>query len=239
MQRRYWRIADPRPLPLRWSWLIAGTMVILVGWGASSWVITPLPPVDTVYYQDLMYHLALVHEMTRSLPFQVPQIAGDTLRYHYLSDADMATASMVTGVAPTTVLLRLWAVPIGAIAVLVLAVLGRDLTGRWWAGPLAGAGAFATLPLALGSPNSAFAGGSLSYASPSQTYAMPLLGLLDWLRSWSFRWRWPAPAPRRVRCRRSWPAWSSPDLSSGCATGGCPGRWLECWARPWSRWRSA
>jgi hypothetical protein len=203
--RRHWRIADPRMLPLRWSWLIAGTMVILVVWGASSWVNAPLPPVSTVYYQDLMYHLALVHEMTRSLPFQVPQIAGDTLRYHYLSDADMAIASMTTGVAPTTVLLRLWAVPIGAIAVLVVAVLGRDLTGRWWAGPLAGAGAFAAGPLALGSPTAATGGGSLSYASPSQTYAMPLLGLLvvitaDVLRGRPLRLVWVMVFPLALAC---------------------------------------
>jgi hypothetical protein len=133
--------------------------------------------------------------MTRSLPFQVPQLAGETLRYHYLSDADMAGASMITGIAPSTVFLRLWAVPIGAIAVLVVAVLGRDLTGRWWAGPLAGAGAFAGLPLALGAPTLAYGPGTLVYASPSQTYAMPLIALLvtvaaDVLRGRPLRWGW-------------------------------------------------
>ena len=72
----------------------------------------PLPPATWSYYQDLMYHLALVHEMTRSIPFQVPQLAGDTLRYHYLSDADMAAASMITKIPAATILLRLWIVPI-------------------------------------------------------------------------------------------------------------------------------
>jgi len=203
--RRYWRVTDPRPLPLRWSWLIAGTMVALVCWGASSWVSNPLPPTTVVYYQDLMYHLALVHEMTRSLPFQVPQLAGDTLRYHYLSDADMASASMITGIAPTTVLLRLWAVPIAAIAVLVVAVLGRDLTGRWWAGPLAAAGAFASLPLALGSPTYGYGGSAISYASPSLTYSMPLLALLvaiaaDVLRGRPLRTAWLLVFPLALAC---------------------------------------
>ena len=202
---RHWRVTDPKPLPLRWSWLIAGTLVILVLWGASSWVTTPLPPVNTDYYQDMMYHLSLVHEMTRSLPFQVPQLAGDTLRYHYLSDADMAAASMITGIAPTTVLLRLWMVPIGAIAVLVVAVLGRDLTGRWWAGPLAGAGAFVSLPLALGAPSYGYGGSALSYASPSQTYAMPLIGLLvalaaDVLRDRPLRLAWILVFPLALAC---------------------------------------
>lgn len=176
--RRHWRIAAPRPLPLRWSWLVCGVLLIVIAWAAAAWSTTPLPPADTVYYPDLMYHLALVHEMTRSMPFEVPQLAGDTLRYHYLSDADMAAASMITGISPATVLLRLWMVPIGAIAVLVVAALTREVSGRWWAGPLAGGVAFAGLPLSFGAPIRAYGGSSLVFASPSQTYAMPLLGLL-------------------------------------------------------------
>lgn len=203
--RGHWRIADPRPLPLRWSWLIAGTMLLLVAWGAANWVQTPLPPTGVAYYQDLMYHLALVHEMTRSLPFQVPQLAGESLRYHFLSDADMASASMITGVAPATVLLRLWMVPIGAIAVLVVAVLGRDLTGRWWAGPLAGAAAFTATPLMLGSPGPAYASGALVFLSPSQTYAMPLIALLvtlaaDAVRERPLRWAWILVFPLALAC---------------------------------------
>ncbi|MEV8504161.1 hypothetical protein AB0368_04920 [Actinoplanes sp. NPDC051475] len=176
--RRHWRIAEPQPLPLRWSWMVCGVLIGVVALGVAAWTTTPLPPADTVYYPDLMYHLALVHEMTRSMPFEVPQLAGDTLRYHYLSDADMAAASMITGIAPTTVLLRLWMVPIGAVAVLVLAALTRDVSGRWWAGPPAAGVALLGLPLALGAPIEAYGGTSLSFSSPSQTYAMPLLALL-------------------------------------------------------------
>lgn len=176
--RRHWRIAEPQPLPVAWSWLICGALVLVIAFGAVAWRTNPLPPADTMYYQDLLYHLALVHEMTRSMPFEVPQLAGDPLRYHYLSDADMAIGSMSTGIPPATVLLRLWMIPIGAVAVLVIAALTRELSGKWWAGPLAGAAAFAGLPLVLGAPVSPNGGSSLSFASPSQTYAMPLLGLL-------------------------------------------------------------
>ena len=176
--RRHWRIAEPEPLPLRWSWLVCGALLGVVLWGAAAWTNAPLPPVDAIYYQDLYYHLALVHEMTRSMPFQVPQIAGETLRYHYLSDADMAAASMITGIPPATVLLRLWTVPIAAIAVLVLAALARELSGKWWTGPLAGGVAIVGLPLTFGAPGSSFGGASVAFLSPSQTYAMPLLGLL-------------------------------------------------------------
>ncbi|MFI7602626.1 hypothetical protein [Actinoplanes sp. NPDC049681] len=176
--RRHWRTAEPSPLPLRWSWMVCGVLIGVVALGVAAWTTTPLPPADTVYYPDLMYHLALVHEMTRSMPFEVPQLAGDPLRYHYLSDADMAAASMITGIAPTTVLLRLWMVPIGATAVVVLAALTRDVSGRWWAGPPAAGVALLGLPLVLGAPIQAYGGTSLSFSSPSQTYAMPLLALL-------------------------------------------------------------
>ena len=204
--RRHWRIADPRPLPLRWSWMVCGVLLIVVAWGAAAWSSTPLPPADTVYYPDLMYHLALVHEMTRSMPFEVPQLAGDTLRYHYLSDADMAAASMITGISPATVLLRLWMVPIGVIAVLVVAALTREVSGRWWAGPLAGGVAFVGLPLTLGAPISPYGGSSLVYASPSQTYAMPLLALLV------------AVAVDVLRGRRLGLAWLlAPALALACA----------------------
>ncbi len=173
--RRHWRVADPRPLPARWAWATAGAMLLVVGWASLRWAQTPLPPVTHAYYQDLLYHLALVQELTRSMPFEVPQMAGETLRYHYLANAHMASASMITGIAPATVLLRLWVVPVVLVAVLVTAALARDVTGRWWAGPLAGAVTCAGLPLALGAPVDANGGSPVSFASPSQTYALPLV----------------------------------------------------------------
>jgi hypothetical protein len=205
--RRFWRIVEPRPLPLRWSWLTCGVLLGVVVWGEAAWTSAPLPPVDAVYYQDLMYHLALVHEMTRSMPFEVPQIAGDTLRYHYLSDADMAAASMITGISPATVLLRLWVVPIAAIAVLVVAALARELSGRWWTGPLAGGVAFAGLPLTFGAPVGPAGGASVSFVSPSQTYAMPLLGLLV------------AIVVDLLRGRKLGPAWVLAPLLAFACTG--------------------
>ncbi|MGX6604403.1 hypothetical protein ACWKSP_20025, partial [Micromonosporaceae bacterium Da 78-11] len=206
--RRHWRTADPRPLPLSWSWLLAGGLVIVVLMGLRFWATTPLPPTTTAYYQDLLYHLALVHEMTRSMPFQVPQLAGDTLRYHYLSDADMAAASMITGIAPPTVLMRLWIAPIIGVTMLAVAALARDLTGKWWAGALAGVTAIVGLPLALGGPAVGFGGNPIVTASPSQTYAYPLLTLLvvltvQVLRGRPLRWGWLLVLPVALACAGS------------------------------------
>ena len=203
--RRHWRIGDPRPLPLAWSWIVAGALLVLVGMNHPAWQVTPLPPVETTYYQDLLYHLALVHEMTRSIPFQVPQLAGDVLRYHYLSDADMAAASMISGVAPATVLFRLWIVPVAAVAVFVTAALTRELSGKWWAGALGGAAGICGVPLALGATSGVFGSNAVGIYSPSQVYAFPLLGLLltvaiDVLRARPLRYAWIMVFPLALAC---------------------------------------
>ncbi|MET0415461.1 MAG: hypothetical protein ABW022_05515 [Actinoplanes sp.] len=193
--RRHWRIADPRPLPLAWSWIIAGALLVLVGMSYPGWVVNPLPPAETVYYQDVLYHLALVHEMTRSMPFEVPQLAGDLLRYHYLSDADIAAASMISGVEIPTVMFRLWIVPVAAVTVFLTAGLTRELSGKWWAGALGGVAGVIGLPLHLGAGTEVFGNTAVSAYSPSQTYVYPMLGLLlllavDLLRGNPLRWGW-------------------------------------------------
>ncbi|MGW5558401.1 hypothetical protein ACWER9_14380 [Micromonospora sp. NPDC003944] len=175
--RRHWRVGTRRPLPLAWHVAVGAVLLLVLLWSVAQWRLVPLPPVDHTYYQDLLYHLSLVQELTRDLPFQLPQMAGEPLRYHYLSDAHMAAGSMITGIPPATVLLRLWLAPVAVVTVLVTAGLARDLTGRWWAGPVAGAAAGLGMPVAV---NSAIADGSFafSFSSPSQTYVLPLLVLL-------------------------------------------------------------
>ncbi|MBM2618129.1 hypothetical protein JIG36_21460 [Actinoplanes sp. LDG1-06] len=202
---RHWRVSRPRPLPLRWSWIVAGGLVLLVGSEYPGWTTTPLPPAGGVIYQDLWYHLALVHEMMRSMPFQVPQMAGDSLTYHYLSDADIATASMVTKIDPAVVMLRLWIVPVAGTAVLVMAALARTLSGKWWAGALGGTTAILGLPLLLGAATTALGVNPVSPYSPSQTYAVPLLGLLvvltvDVLRGRGLGWAWLLIFPLALAC---------------------------------------
>jgi hypothetical protein len=192
--RRYWRIAERRPPPLRWSWLMAAAMLLVVAICYPFWNSNPLPPATASYYQDLLYHLALVHEMTRSMPFEVPQLAGDTLRYHFLSNADMAAGSLITGISPAVLLFRLWFGPILAISIMVVAVLAREVTGKWWAGPLAGACGLLGSPLVLGAVNP-FGGVAVTVLSPSQAYAFPLLGLMvllliDILRGRRMGWTW-------------------------------------------------
>jgi hypothetical protein len=205
--RRHWRIpaAERRPLPVTWSWIMAAVALALVAVTWTFWRDNPLPPATTYYYQDLMYHLALVHEMTRSMPFQVPQLAGETLRYHYLADADMAAATMITRIPAEVLLFRLWIIPIGVIAVVVCAAITREVAGKWWAGALGGAASLLAWPLTLGSAVGAFGGSPFSFSSPSQSYSIPLLALLiavslDVLRGRRMGWTWVLVLPLAVAC---------------------------------------
>ncbi|GAA4943166.1 hypothetical protein GCM10025331_32340 [Actinoplanes utahensis] len=188
--RRHWLISEPAPLPVAWSWAVAAVLVMVALWGITAFEGTELPPDTAVIYQDLYYHLALVHEMTRTMPFEVPQVAGDALRYHFLSDADMAAASMITGIPAANVLLRLWVLPIAAVAVVVFAALGRSAAGRWWVGALAAALGFVGYALTLGGPITPMLGGvPLTFLSPSQVYALPLIGLFTLLATEALRGR--------------------------------------------------
>jgi hypothetical protein len=171
--RRHWRIAEPTALPLGWHWAMSAVLILILGWAALQWPGTPLPPATYPHYQDLYFHLALVHELTRTMPFELPQLVGEPLRYHFLSHAHMATSSMVADVSPVLVIMRLWIVPIAAIAAVVTAAVARELSGRWWTGPVSAVVAYLGLSVGLGSAM-ADSSVSLLVQSPSQTYLMPL-----------------------------------------------------------------
>ncbi|MFG1838518.1 hypothetical protein ACGFH8_08795 [Micromonospora sp. NPDC049175] len=177
--RRHWRLGERRPMPVVWHWAMGMALLVVVAWGYIQWRMVPLPPVSGGYYQDLLYHLGLVQELTRAMPFELPHVAGEGLRYHYLSDAHIASASMVTDIPPATVLLRLWLVPVVGTAVVLAAGLARDLSGAVWAGPVVAVAGFVGTTVTLGSAVGASGEMPLSYASPSQTYVLvPLLLLV-------------------------------------------------------------
>ncbi|WP_232828348.1 hypothetical protein [Kribbella monticola] len=157
--RSCWRIVAPVPLPVAWSWGVAGCATVLV-------LITTFnvladhqpPPSGTAYYQDLLFHLSLVHEVMRSVPPQLPQAAGEPLQYHWFADADMASAVDITRLSPALVLFRLWLLPQAVVVLLVSAALARQVSKVWWTGVLA---AVVVLPT-----------GSASLLSPSLTFSI-------------------------------------------------------------------
>ena len=171
--RRHWRIGSPRPLPLLWSWGVASAIVASIPTVRLSAFAAPLPPAGGLYYGDLPWHLSIVHELTRSFPPQVPQVAGELLRYHWFSHVHLAVANLVSGAPAATVVLRLWIIPLLAVTALIGARLAVELSGRWWSGPVAAWGLIVfggtrLLPV-LGEAGVVFP------MSPSQVYVLPLV----------------------------------------------------------------
>ncbi|MDX6262534.1 MAG: hypothetical protein QOH84_4222 [Kribbellaceae bacterium] len=170
--RKYWRIHDPKPLPLLWTWgMVIASTVLLGGAVLGAMKYHPAPPDGTSYYQDLLYHLSMLNELTRSVPPQLPQVSGESLEYHWFANADMAAAVDITKLSPIVVLYRLWLLPQLLVALLVCATLARTVSRAWWTGVLA-ALALAGPQLFLFIDTAVNLSPPLSLLSPSQTFGM-------------------------------------------------------------------
>lgn len=157
--RPCWRIAAPAPLPAAWSWGLAICATLLVAFVTFTSLSDHKPPPDgTSYYEDLLFHLSMVNELMRSVPPQLPQVAGEPLEYHWFADADMAGAADITRLSPALVYFRLWLLPQAVVVLLVSASLARQVSKVWWTGVLA---ALIVLPT-----------GSASLLSPSTTFSL-------------------------------------------------------------------
>jgi len=152
--RPCWRIAAPAPLPVAWSWGVAICATVLVVHTTFNVLSDHKPPPDgTSYYQDLLFHLSIVHELIRSVPPQLPQVAGEPLEYHWFANADMAGAVDITRVSPTLVFFRLWLLPQAVVVLLVSASLARQVSKAWWTGVLAALAVLPTSSASLLSPS--------------------------------------------------------------------------------------
>ncbi|GAA1587298.1 hypothetical protein GCM10009804_49240 [Kribbella hippodromi] len=193
--RQYWRITDPKPLPVLWTWGLAVSAAVMIG-ATTLGVMAyhPMPPDGESYYPDLLYHLSMVHELTRALPPETPQVVGEPLDYHWFANADMAAAVDVTRLTPTVVLFRLWILPWLVVALLVCATLARQVSRTWWTGVLA-ALALAAPQLFLLVNTSVNLAPPVSLLSPSQTFGMiaavaVAVFLIDLLFKGGSRWLW-------------------------------------------------
>ncbi|WP_027342865.1 hypothetical protein [Hamadaea tsunoensis] len=174
--RRFWRIEEPRPLPIAFSWSVAGIMSLMVGWFAVVfWGNNPLPPATHSLFEDLYYHWANSAELSRTITPQQPQMAGVALHYHWFSDAHRATAHLISGVPISTVLLRLWWAPVVLAGVLVICGLARQVTGAWWSGPLAASAAMLFSDTVIWPRFSSYPVRLLASYSPTLTYSIPVL----------------------------------------------------------------
>ncbi|WP_157979715.1 hypothetical protein [Kribbella monticola] len=172
---RCWRAQNAPRLPLAWAvtlaLLLSITLLLYYGGSVST---SPVPKAGGNPYQDLLWHLSIVHELGRSVPPQIPQVAGETMQYHWFADAHLASAAQITGIDARLVLFRLWFAPIIIGLVLAVAALARQVSGAWWTAPFAVALTTIIQRIAIWKFAGGVGGSPLVYLSPSQSFGTTL-----------------------------------------------------------------
>ncbi|HEU4810589.1 MAG TPA: hypothetical protein VFT00_00475 [Nocardioides sp.] len=93
-------------------------------------------------YVDVPYHLALAGQVAHQWPLHYPQVATDSLYYHWFAHAWTANVSLVSGAPLDVVLLRFLPILLAVAVPFVTAAVAVRLSGRVWTGPAAAAVAF-------------------------------------------------------------------------------------------------
>ncbi|HYN96104.1 MAG TPA: hypothetical protein VES42_19845 [Pilimelia sp.] len=138
--RRHWRPRGYAPVPVPWSWTVAGVVAFFTTYLSSTFLSrNPVLPTSdgTNQYLDLAYQLSLAGEAKHRFPIHVPQVAAEPLDYHWFGYAHMAATSIVGHIDLPVVALRLTIPALCAAAVVLTAVAGWRVSGK----PLAGAAA--------------------------------------------------------------------------------------------------
>ena len=178
------------------AWVMTAAYAFMVTMlGLRTFSLAPLPPGSAHWYQDLYWHLAISAEARHSVPPQVPQVAGQTLKYHWFSNAHMAADSLVGHLSVMVVTMRLWYLPVIAVTVAMTYLLATRMART----PKAGVVAVALLVIGASFNPVHWLGGlatnSFVPLSPSEMLGLPVLLLVTW---WladlvrGARWHWPA-----------------------------------------------
>lgn len=163
------------------SWSLAAAYVASIALLARRmFALNPLPPQQTRWYPDLYWHMAVAASARTSVPPLVPQVSGQTLKYHWFSNAHMAADSLISGVDVLIVGSRLWYLPVYASILALTYLLARRLSGSAVAGLIA-----LVLVLTQASINplrwvGAEGADPLVAYSPSEVMGVPMLVLTAW-----------------------------------------------------------
>jgi hypothetical protein len=168
------------PLPTTGVWVVAGVAIAaLIYLSLGFFVSSPLPgDVGSVSYDvDTPFDITVVAEAKHHWPIENPTVAGLPLPYHVYAFIDMAAVSQVTGIEPSTLVLRLFPAPLIVLITLQLVALGREVGRSVWIGPLAAVLVLLTGELDL-DPDRPFLMGNPFFDnlfhSPTFLFAIPL-----------------------------------------------------------------
>ncbi|MFE9422176.1 hypothetical protein ACFYNO_04335 [Kitasatospora sp. NPDC006697] len=179
--RRHWWVRSYTRVPLGWSWAVAGTIALTSGYLYKVYLQrTPILPPDDQSRQfvDLSYQMSLAGNAKHSFPVTLPQVAGEPLQYHWFAFVHEAMTSLVGHIDLPVIQLRLMIPALCALTMLVAAVVAWRLSGRAWAGPIAGLLLFTIGEFNGGHGETPFGSPQvtlMSWASVSMTYSQPLL----------------------------------------------------------------
>ncbi|GGM85329.1 hypothetical protein ACFFX1_06030 [Dactylosporangium sucinum] len=135
--RRYWRRSDRDEdrTPVWWSAVVSGTAGVLFYWSCVRFFRTHAlaEPGMLSPDADSPFHLALIGDAKHHMPLMSPWLADQPVLYHWFVYAELAATSWATGIEPHVLLVRLGPLPMLFGLAALVGVLGRRLTGRWWA----------------------------------------------------------------------------------------------------------
>lgn len=185
--RRRVRSARTRGLPWLWGTGVAAASLLTArvaidgfaepvrwrGWG--------------VPYVDMPYHLALVGEVSSHFPPHYPQVAEETLYYHWFAHAWTAQVGAVSAVPLDVLLMRFTPALLAVLVPVLTAVVAVRLSGLAWAGPAAAAVTFLVTDFDVWDIGSASTPITTAH-SPTQGFGlvMLLLALLVLTLRWRF-----------------------------------------------------
>lgn len=139
--RRHWRSTDraEEKTPFWFSAILSGSALVLFYWSVIRFFRTHdvAEPGMLSPDGDSPFHLALIGDAKHHMPLASPWLPEQPVLYHWFVYAEMASTSWITGIEPQLLLLRLSPLPMVFGFLMLMAVLGKRLTGTWWAGAAA------------------------------------------------------------------------------------------------------
>ena len=171
------RIIEAKNVAMPWWWapVVSAIFVFAVPQLRYYWTQVPLnwPSGGRTVHIDAYLHLALSAQLATRGPTTFPWVASEDLGYHWFSHAWVAQVSVASGARLDEVLFSFMPVLMPVVIVLSTATAAVRLSGRFWAGPVAG------LIAMLGGDLYVFhidvAGMPLTPLSPSLGLAAPLM----------------------------------------------------------------
>lgn len=125
--RRFWRrpAGAPRTSPLL-AWGVCGAFALATAY-VTRWYFGsyPLPPSGRPYHTDIPYNLGFAATATHSIP-----TSNEALAFHWVADAHLAAANLISGVPLPTIVLRTWVLSVVFVIVATTACLGARVSRR-------------------------------------------------------------------------------------------------------------